>query len=51
MAEQFNYSSVLAPYINRLLEMKTTAGYSAHRLKWILKEFDDFAESVKLTLP
>lgn len=51
MAEQFNYSSVLAPYINRLLEMKTTAGYSAHRLKWILKEFDDFAKSVKLTIP
>ena len=43
MAEQFNYSSVLAPYMRRLLEVKASAGISAHRTKWILKEFDDFA--------
>ena len=43
MAEQFHYSSVLAPYMKHLLDTKTSAGISAHRTKWILKEFDDFA--------
>lgn len=51
MAEQFNYSSVLAPYIRRLIDMKSSAGYNALRLKWILKEFDDFATSADLTDP
>ena len=49
MAEQFNYSSVLAPYIRHLLEIKSSIGISAHRTKWILKEFDDFANSEKLS--
>lgn len=48
MAEKFNYSSVLAPYMRRLLDAKASAGISAHRTKWILKEFDDFAVSEKL---
>ena len=48
MAEQFNYSSVLAPYMKRLLDVKASAGISAHRTKWILKEFDDFANREKL---
>ena len=51
MAEQFNYSSVLAPFMRRLLDMKASAGVSAHRTKWILKEFDDFANSERLTDP
>ena len=37
MAEQFNYSSVLAPHMKHLLDIKSTAGISAHRMKWILK--------------
>ena len=48
MAEQFNYTSVLAPYMKHLLEIKSSAGISAHRMKWILKEFDDFANGEKL---
>lgn len=43
MAEQFNYSSVLAPYMRQLLTIKESAGLSALRIKWILKEIDDFA--------
>ncbi len=43
MSEQFNYRSILAPYMNHLLEIKASAGISAHRMKWILKEFDDYA--------
>lgn len=51
MSEMFNYRSVLAPYMNSLLEMKSSAGVSGQRIKWILKEFDDFAVSEKLTNP
>lgn len=49
MAEQFHYSSVLAPYMRHLLDVKASSGISAHRTKWILKEFDDFANSEKLS--
>ena len=51
MSEQFNYRSVLAPYMRLLLEVKASAGINAQRMKWILKEFDDFAVSVNLTDP
>ena len=51
MAEQFNYSSVLAPYMKHLLDIKSSAGISAHRMKWILKEFDDFANNEHLEDP
>ncbi len=51
MSNQFNYSSVLAPYIKHLLDIKASAGISAHRMKWILKEFDDFANAENLTDP
>lgn len=34
-----------------LIEVKASAGISALRMKWILKEFDDFAVSVNLTDP
>lgn len=43
MSEQFNYRSVLAPYMRLLLEVKASAGINAQRMKWILKEFDDYA--------
>ncbi len=49
MVEQFNYSSVLAPYMKHLLEVKSSQGISAHRMKWILKEIDDFANSEGLS--
>lgn len=51
MSELFNYSSILAPYMRNLIEMKTSAGISAQRMKWILKEFDDFANARKLDDP
>jgi Site-specific recombinase XerD len=51
MSELFNYRSVLAPYMNSLLEVKASAGISAQRMKWILKEFDDYAHSESLTDP
>lgn len=51
MSKVFNYRSVLAPYMNSLLEMKSSAGVSCQRMKWILKEFDDFAVSEGLTDP
>ncbi len=51
MSEMFNYRSVLAPYMNSLLEMKASAGVSGQRIKWILKEFDDFTVSEKFTDP
>lgn len=51
MSEQFNYKSILAPYMRDLLDLKASAGISAQRTKWILKEFDDYAVTVSLTDP
>lgn len=51
MCELFNYSSILAPYMKHFIEMKTSAGISAQRTKWILKEFDDIANSEVLWDP
>lgn len=51
MAEQFIYSSVLAPHMRHLLDIKTSAGLSVLRTKWILKEIDDFANAEHLTDP
>ena len=51
MAEQFIFSSVLAPHINHLLEIKSSAGINALRAKWILKEFDDYANASHLEAP
>ncbi|ULB36050.1 tyrosine-type recombinase/integrase [Proteiniphilum propionicum] len=51
MAEQFHYNSVLAPYMNQLIRIKNSAGISALRTKWILKEFDDYASAYRLTDP
>ena len=51
MCEQFNYRSILAPYMRNLLEMKASAGISGHRMKWILKEFDDYAIVSNLASP
>ena len=42
MAEQFNYRSVLAPYMNGLLKLKQAASIGSLRLKWIFLEFDRF---------
>jgi integrase len=51
MSEQFNYKSILAPYMKHLLEIKASAGISSLRMKWILKEFDDFAVKSLLKEP
>lgn len=51
MCEQFNFRSILAPYMRNLLEIKASAGISGLRMKWILKEFDDFAKTTNLTDP
>lgn len=48
MAEQFIYSSVLAPHMRHLLDIKASAGLSVLRTKWILKEIDDFANAEHL---
>lgn len=51
MAEQFNYTSVLAPYMRLMLQRKEAAGIVASRAKWILKEFDTFVNSEHLESP
>lgn len=51
MAEQFNYSSALSPYIKRMLEIRKSMGIVDSRVRWILKEFDDFANSIGLQEP
>ena len=51
MAEQFNYRSVLSPFMKQLLDIKEAAGYSSLRMKWILKEIDDYAEDNGLSDP
>ena len=51
MSEMFKYKSILAPFMNRLVEIKTSAGVSALRMKWILKEIDDFAFAEGLENP
>lgn len=49
MAEQFNYRSVLAPYMNRLISIKESAGMYPISLKWYLKEIDAYVISIGLT--
>lgn len=51
MAEKFNYTSVLAPYMNGVLQKKDSAGLISLRLRWIFKEFDDFANMSELESP
>lgn len=51
MGELFNYRSVLSVYMKQLIEVKTSAGISTQRLKWILKEFDNFAIAESLGDP
>lgn len=51
MTKQFNYKSVLAPYIQRLIDIKVSSGCVCLHLKWILKEFDDFAALTGLQDP
>lgn len=48
MSEQFNYTSILAPYMNMMLQRKEAAGLVVSRMKWILKEFDTFANTENL---
>lgn len=48
---KFEYKSVLASQIRLFLKMKESAGISALRTKWILKEIDDFVTRENLTEP
>lgn len=43
MTKQVEYKSVLAPYMDIMLNVRFSFGYSAQQMKYILKEFDDFA--------
>lgn len=47
----FSFTSVLAPYISQLVEMKKAVGMNVTPINWILKGFDDYANSVELQTP
>ncbi len=49
MNKQFNYNSILAPFINDFINLKEATGCNYLRGKWILKEIDDFYIKEKLT--
>lgn len=51
MSNPFNYKSVLAIEIRRFIEIKEAKGFSTLRAKWILKEIDDYAQSLNLDIP
>jgi len=42
MSEQFEYSSVFAPYFDSFLKMKDTMGYGLNKFKWVFLELDRF---------
>src|SRR5690554_3922512 len=49
MSEQFNYSSIYAPYFQAFIKIKQDVGYDVLRTKWIFLEFDRFFASIKAT--
>lgn len=51
MTKHIKYKSVLAPYIDIMLNIRLSFGYSAKQIKYILKEFDDFAVGWNLQSP
>lgn len=51
MSDYYKYKSVLAPYMNAMLEEKSAAGIRIIMPRSVLKEIDDFALSVGLTTP
>jgi len=51
MNKQFEYQSVLAPYINDFINLKECSGCNYLRGKWILKEIDGFFLKSKVLQP
>ena len=51
MTKHIKYKSVLAPYMDIMLNIRLSFGYSAKQIKYILKEFDDFAVGWNLQSP
>ena len=51
MHSKYLFKSVLAPYIQRLLEIKRTSGVIGTYNHWIFKELDEFAIQYGLQEP
>lgn len=51
MTDVFKYHSVLAPYMNGLIEIKESRGFNTISVKWFFKEFDSFAINYGLKKP
>ena len=50
MHSKYQFKSVLAPYIQRLLDIKRTSGVIGTYNHWIFKELDDYAIQYGLQL-
>ncbi len=51
MSKEFNYKSVLAPFIKEFISIKESCGQHALRYKWILNEIDLFVYEKSLERP
>ncbi len=51
MNNTFKYHSVLAPYMNGLIAIKESQGYTTISMKWFFKEFDSFVINYNLKDP
>lgn len=51
MHKQFEYQSVLAPYVKGFIHLKESSGCNYLRGKWILNEFDQFFHQNNITEP
>ncbi len=51
MSKQFEYQSVLAPYIRDFIHLKEASGCNYLRGKWILKEIDQFYQKNNVIQP
>lgn len=49
MSHNFQYTSVLATYIERFVQMKKASGLTYYSPQWILKEIDDFYNTESIT--
>lgn len=51
MSNSFNYKSILAKEINRLIEIKRSMGFNVLQYRYMLKEIDDYVHSQNLETP
>jgi site-specific recombinase XerD len=51
MNDVFKYQSVLAPYLNGLIAIKESQGFTTISMKWFFKEFDSFVINYNLKEP